>query len=120
MKDAIDAREKCDGIHLDGRRIRVDYSVTKRPHERTPGLYRGVKIVKETNQPPNSTTAATTETTPTTEMDTPGEDAKTSPANRTAEPNKKPGALQANSSQANDDAAVVGEPTTIAVANGSK
>lgn len=35
------AREKFDGIRLDGCRIRVDFSVTDRPHEPTPGMYMG-------------------------------------------------------------------------------
>ena len=28
-------------MELDGRRIRVDYSITKRPHTPTPGVYMG-------------------------------------------------------------------------------
>jgi len=35
------AKEHCNGIELDGRRIRVDYSITKRPHTPTPGVYMG-------------------------------------------------------------------------------
>ncbi len=30
-----------NGSELDGRRIRVDYSITKRPHTPTPGVYMG-------------------------------------------------------------------------------
>lgn len=30
-----------NGLDIDGRRIRVDYSVTKRPHSPTPGMYMG-------------------------------------------------------------------------------
>ena len=35
------AKEHCNGLELDGRRIRVDYSITKRPHTPTPGVYMG-------------------------------------------------------------------------------
>lgn len=41
MGDARDAREQCNGIEIDGRRIRVDYSLTNRAHSPTPGQYRG-------------------------------------------------------------------------------
>jgi len=41
VDDAVDAKEHCNGIELDGRRIRVDYSITKRPHTPTPGVYMG-------------------------------------------------------------------------------
>ncbi|XP_032242512.2 transformer-2 protein homolog alpha isoform X2 [Nematostella vectensis] len=40
-KDAEVAKERTTGIELDGRRIRVDYSVTKRAHTPTPGVYMG-------------------------------------------------------------------------------
>ncbi|KTF90903.1 hypothetical protein cypCar_00010616 [Cyprinus carpio] len=33
--------ERANGMELDGRRIRVDYSITKRPHTPTPGIYMG-------------------------------------------------------------------------------
>lgn len=43
----IDDAEKCiealNGIDIHGRRIRVDFSATKRPHSPTPGQYMGVK-----------------------------------------------------------------------------
>jgi len=39
--DAREARERCSGIEIDGRRVRVDYSITKRPHTPTPGMYMG-------------------------------------------------------------------------------
>jgi transformer-2 protein len=39
--DAADAKEQCNGLELDGRRIRVDYSITKRAHTPTPGVYMG-------------------------------------------------------------------------------
>lgn len=41
MRDAQDAKESCSGMEIDYRRIRVDYSITKRPHEPTPGVYKG-------------------------------------------------------------------------------
>lgn len=40
-EDAADAKEQCNGLELDGRRIRVDYSITKRAHTPTPGVYMG-------------------------------------------------------------------------------
>jgi len=35
------AKERTTGIELDGRRIRVDFSVTRRAHTPTPGIYMG-------------------------------------------------------------------------------
>uniref|UniRef100_A0A915KFE7 RRM domain-containing protein n=1 Tax=Romanomermis culicivorax TaxID=13658 RepID=A0A915KFE7_ROMCU len=35
------ARDSCQGILIDGYRIRVDYSVTERAHPSTPGVYMG-------------------------------------------------------------------------------
>ena len=35
------AKENCNGLELDGRRIRVDFSITKRAHTPTPGVYMG-------------------------------------------------------------------------------
>ncbi|KAG9262560.1 hypothetical protein AMEX_G24343 [Astyanax mexicanus] len=35
------AKERANGMELDGRRIRVDYSITQRPHTPTPGIYMG-------------------------------------------------------------------------------
>lgn len=46
LRDAVDAKESSTGLEIEGRRIRVDYSVTTRPHERTPGLYKGKKVEK--------------------------------------------------------------------------
>nr|QDX01812.1 TRA-2A [Phlebotomus perniciosus] len=40
--DAKVARENCSGMEIDGRRIRVDYSITERAHTPTPGKYMGV------------------------------------------------------------------------------
>ncbi|XP_071514047.1 transformer-2 protein homolog alpha-like isoform X2 [Panulirus ornatus] len=39
--DATEAKEQCTGMEIDGRRIRVDYSITERAHTPTPGIYMG-------------------------------------------------------------------------------
>ena len=41
LEDAKVAKEQCTGLEIDGRRIRVDYSITQRPHTPTPGIYMG-------------------------------------------------------------------------------
>lgn len=41
MHDAETARKECNGMTLEGKRIRVDYSITKRAHTPTPGVYMG-------------------------------------------------------------------------------
>ncbi|XP_062894122.1 transformer-2 protein homolog alpha-like [Mobula hypostoma] len=41
VEDSKEAKERANGMELDGRRIRVDYSITKRPHTPTPGIYMG-------------------------------------------------------------------------------
>lgn len=41
LNDAIHAKEQLSGIEIDYRRIRVDYSITQRPHSPTPGVYKG-------------------------------------------------------------------------------
>lgn len=41
QKDATEAKDECTGMEIDGRRIRVDFSITKRPHTPTPGIYMG-------------------------------------------------------------------------------
>ncbi|XP_011293246.1 transformer-2 sex-determining protein-like [Musca domestica] len=41
LADAEVARDQCCGQEVDGRRIRVAYSITERPHSPTPGVYRG-------------------------------------------------------------------------------
>ncbi|XP_018581580.2 transformer-2 protein homolog beta-like isoform X2 [Scleropages formosus] len=41
QEDSREAKERANGMELDGRRIRVDYSITKRPHTPTPGIYMG-------------------------------------------------------------------------------
>ena len=37
--DATEARNAMNGADMDGRKIRVDYSITKRPHTPTPGTF---------------------------------------------------------------------------------
>ncbi|XP_064647957.1 transformer-2 protein homolog alpha-like isoform X2 [Lineus longissimus] len=39
--DAVEAKERCNGQEIDGRRIRVDFSITERAHTPTPGIYLG-------------------------------------------------------------------------------
>jgi len=39
--DAKESRDALNGIELDGRKIRVDFSITKRAHTPTPGMYMG-------------------------------------------------------------------------------
>merc|ERR1719245_1412400 len=41
LDDAQAAKEAMCDPEIDGRRIRVDYSITKRPHTPTPGVYMG-------------------------------------------------------------------------------
>jgi len=41
VDDAKSAKESCNGIEIDGRRIRVDFSITQRAHTPTPGIYMG-------------------------------------------------------------------------------
>jgi len=41
LEDAKLAKEQCTGLEIDSRRIRVDYSITQRPHTPTPGIYMG-------------------------------------------------------------------------------
>ncbi|XP_022109204.1 transformer-2 protein homolog alpha-like isoform X2 [Acanthaster planci] len=41
VDDARDAKIRTDGMDIDGRRIRVDFSITKRAHTPTPGIYMG-------------------------------------------------------------------------------
>ena len=39
--DAAVAKDETNGLEIDGKKIRVDFSVTKRPHTPTPGQYMG-------------------------------------------------------------------------------
>uniref|UniRef100_A0A452FZC9 Transformer-2 protein homolog beta n=1 Tax=Capra hircus TaxID=9925 RepID=A0A452FZC9_CAPHI len=41
VDDAKEAKERANGMELDGCRIRVDFSITKRPHTPTAGIYMG-------------------------------------------------------------------------------
>lgn len=41
ITDAQDAKERLDGEELDGKKIRIDYSITQRAHTPTPGKYFG-------------------------------------------------------------------------------
>lgn len=41
LEDAKVAKEQCSGMEIDGRKIRVDYSITERAHTPTPGIYMG-------------------------------------------------------------------------------
>ncbi|VDK48745.1 unnamed protein product [Anisakis simplex] len=41
LEDAVKAKEKLTGSEVDGHKVRVDYSVTKRAHTPTPGIYMG-------------------------------------------------------------------------------
>ncbi|XP_038422592.1 transformer-2 protein homolog beta-like isoform X1 [Canis lupus familiaris] len=41
VDDAKEAKECANGMEFDGRRIRVDFSITKRPHNPTPEIYMG-------------------------------------------------------------------------------
>ncbi|CAF1321734.1 unnamed protein product [Rotaria sordida] len=42
LEDAKDAKKETHGMEIDGQKIRVDFSLTARPHDRTPGIYMGV------------------------------------------------------------------------------
>ncbi|XP_001944825.2 transformer-2 protein homolog beta isoform X2 [Acyrthosiphon pisum] len=46
-EDAKVAKEECSGMEIDGRRIRVDFSITQRPHTPTPGIYMGRPTMRE-------------------------------------------------------------------------
>lgn len=41
VADAAEAKDRCNGIDIDGRKIRVDFSLTQRAHTPTPGIYMG-------------------------------------------------------------------------------
>lgn len=40
-EDATAAKEACSGMEIDGRIVRVDYSISQRAHTPTPGMYMG-------------------------------------------------------------------------------
>ncbi|KYQ94475.1 RNA-binding region RNP-1 domain-containing protein [Tieghemostelium lacteum] len=41
QEDAVRAKEECQGIELHGKKIRTDFSATKKAHDPTPGRYFG-------------------------------------------------------------------------------
>lgn len=41
VNSAKHAKEKLNGIEIDGRKIRVDFSLTQHAHTPTPGIYMG-------------------------------------------------------------------------------
>merc|ERR1712002_1131694 len=43
IEDAIDAKKDATGLDIHGHQIRIDYSITKRAHSPTPGVYMGSK-----------------------------------------------------------------------------
>lgn len=45
-EDAKVAKEQCSGMKIDGKNIRVDYSITERAHTPTPGIYMGKPTYK--------------------------------------------------------------------------
>lgn len=42
--DASVAKDMCNGISINDRKIRVDFSITKRAHTPTPGIYMGKNV----------------------------------------------------------------------------
>ena len=44
-EDAKAAKEAMYDQEIDGQRIRVDFSITKRPHTPTPGVYKGKQLI---------------------------------------------------------------------------
>ena len=48
VDDAKEAKERANGMELDGCRIRVDFSITKRPHTPTAGIYMGRPTYEKT------------------------------------------------------------------------
>jgi len=49
--EATKAKDNCNGMVIDGRRIRTDYSVTLSPHEPTPGKYYGRSTDRDRRSP---------------------------------------------------------------------
>jgi transformer-2 protein len=43
IEDASRCVEKLNGLNMNGRAMRVDYSATQKPHAPTPGQYMGEK-----------------------------------------------------------------------------
>ncbi|XP_062703459.1 transformer-2 protein homolog beta [Aedes albopictus] len=53
-RDAVSAKARSDGMKFDGRRLRVDFSMTDRPHSPTPGRYMGpdrIRIERRRSRP---------------------------------------------------------------------
>nr|CAI8059048.1 transformer-2.1 isoform 1 [Altica lythri] len=46
VEDAKVAKEQCTGMKINGKSIRVDYSITERAHTPTPGIYMGKPTYK--------------------------------------------------------------------------
>lgn len=55
VADAAEAKERCNGIDIDGRKIRVDFSLTQRAHTPTPGIYMGKPHPRGQPGPPGAT-----------------------------------------------------------------
>lgn len=51
VREATEALNHCNGIEIKERRIRVDYSKTKRAHTPTPGYYRGKRNNRDFDRP---------------------------------------------------------------------
>ncbi|KAI8815323.1 hypothetical protein BJ742DRAFT_783166 [Cladochytrium replicatum] len=52
VQDAQRAKEELNGHELNERRMRVDYSLTARPHSPTPGMYMGDRDRRRRSPPP--------------------------------------------------------------------
>ena len=52
VESSTKAREATNGMDFDGRQIRVDFSVTQKAHEPTPGFYAGRPVVRRSRSPP--------------------------------------------------------------------
>ncbi|KAI9296794.1 RNA-binding domain-containing protein [Neoconidiobolus thromboides FSU 785] len=50
VSDATKAKGMMDGKYLHNRKIRVDYSLTKKPHSPTPGIYLGNSWIIQNNK----------------------------------------------------------------------
>ncbi|CAF0718531.1 unnamed protein product [Adineta steineri] len=52
MEDAKDAKAETHGMDIDGQKVRVDFSLTEKPHDRTPGIYMGAPEQQSSRGPP--------------------------------------------------------------------
>ncbi|XP_077363949.1 transformer-2 protein homolog alpha [Festucalex cinctus] len=50
LEDSKEAMERANGMEIDGRVIRVDYSITKRAHTPTPGIYMGKPAIGDDDE----------------------------------------------------------------------